>query len=1076
MFSRGQLLSAVFSALMCCGHGVLSVAGQLPGSPEYLIDVWDTDSGLPHSTVTSIAQTPDGYLWVGTQLGGLARFDGVRFVTFHPGNTAALQSLEVRQLLVDPGGTLWVGMVDGHLLSRRQGSFHLESQQLPTPLSWIHSLIFSRSNEVMISSFGGWLFHGRSQSGTNRWETFIAPDGDSLSAFCEDHDGRIWYRTRDAWLGVFANQQFSRMPTNCGLAGLVINALTRDAEGRIWVGTDREIAVWDGRQFINMTPTNGEPEIVVRQLVFTDDRGLWVRDEIRLRKCLGRAWVAAAAPWDGHFQPAVKPLEMYGGAQGGIWVVHYSDGIWHVDRSGRVARISHKEGLPANHVESWFQDREGNIWAGLSGGGLVRLRRRTFQQVWPGESLPERAARSVCEDAAGAMWFGTSGDVFLRWQEGQFSTLIPPVETTSGRDGTVCLDAAGRVWLGTVLNGAWVLETNGLRRPFPASAIGTVVRALFADRAGRVWIGNEFGLYCWENGALKTFSAQEGFGPGLVYAITEGKDGTLWFGTAEGELRQFKGGRFVTYRPQDRFGTTRFWALLADHDGVIWIGTLGGGLLRFEDGQFVRYTMRDGLPNEHVSQILEAQRGDLWLGTRAGIARVRKIDLDQFARGETKSVSFVTYGKFDGLPSVECSGGYQPGCWRSRNGSLWFATAKGVVSVKPKDIPFNPWPPPVVIEEVLVDGKVHNPAVESRRPEAANGAKFAPHRPRLPRVEMGPGRHYLEIHFTGLSFIAPDKVQFKYRMEGVDPGWVEAGNQRLAIYNFIPPGEYRFRVLACNNDGVWNEEGAALALEVRPYFWQTLWFKILGGGLLVGGSGGVIGFYERRKARRKLERVQQQRALERERARIAKDIHDDLGANLTRITLLSDSIRSDLGDTAQAEVHLDRISATARDLTRAMDEIVWAVNPKHDRLDSLVNYLGKFAQDFLSSAGIAYRSEMPIQLPHWPLDSQVRHNLFLAFKEALHNAVKHAAAKEVHVSLALRKEAFVLTVRDNGCGFRRDDLAPSADPALPRLSTGNGLANMKNRMEGIGGHCELQSKPGAGTVVRFVVRLRHPEK
>ncbi|HPW91450.1 MAG TPA: two-component regulator propeller domain-containing protein [Verrucomicrobiota bacterium] len=1054
----------------------LSVAGQLPGSPEYLIDVWDTDSGLPHSTVTSIAQTPDGYLWVGTQLGGLARFDGVRFVTFHPGNTAALQSLEVRQLLVDPGGTLWVGMVDGHLLSRRQGSFHLESQQLPTPLSWIHSLIFSRSNEVMISSFGGWLFHGRSQSGTNRWETFIAPDGDSLSAFCEDPEGRIWYRTRDAWLGVFANQQFSRMPTNCGLAGLVINALTRDAEGRIWVGTDREIAVWDGRQFINMTPTNGEPEIVVRQLVFTDDRGLWVRDETRLRKCLGRAWVAAAAPWDGHFQPAVKPLEMYGGAQGGIWVVHYSDGIWHVDRSGRVARISHKEGLPANHVESWFQDREGNIWAGLSGGGLVRLRRRTFQQVWPGESLPERAARSVCEDAAGAMWFGTSGDVFLRWQEGQFSTLVPPVETTSGRDGTVCLDAAGRVWLGTVLNGAWVLETNGLRRPFPASAIGTVVRALFADRAGRVWIGNEFGLYCWENGALKTFSAQEGFGPGLVYAITEGKDGTLWFGTAEGELRQFKGGRFVTYRPQDRFGATRFWALLADHDGVVWIGTLGGGLLRFEEGQFVRYTMRDGLPNEHVSQILEAQRGDLWLGTRAGIARVRKIDLDQFARGETKSVPFVTYGKFDGLPSVECSGGYQPGCWRSRNGSLWFTTAKGVVSVKPKDIPFNPWPPPVVIEEVLVEGKVHSPAVESRRPEAANGAKFAPHRPCLPRVEMGPGRHYLEIHFTGLSFIAPDKVQFKYRMEGVDPGWVEAGNQRLAIYNFIPPGEYRFRVLACNNDGVWNEEGATLALEVRPYFWQTLWFKILGGILLVGGSGGAIGFYERRKARRKLERVQQQRALERERARIAKDIHDDLGANLTRITLLSDSVRSDLGDTAQAEVHLDRISATARDLTRAMDEIVWAVNPKHDRLDSLVNYLGKFAQDFLSSAGIAYRSEMPIQLPHWPLDSQVRHNLFLAFKEALHNAVKHAAAKEVHVSLTLRKEAFVLTVRDNGCGFRRDDLASSADPALSRLSTGNGLVNMKNRMEGIGGHCELQSKPGAGTVVRFVVRLRHPEK
>ena len=1075
MAKRRQFLCAALAVLLSLSHTVLGASEQQLGPPEYLIDVWDTDSGLPHSTVTSIAQTPDGYLWVGTQLGGLARFDGVRFVTFHPGNTPGLRSIEVQRLLVDSAGTLWIGMVEGYLLSRREEGFHFEGRQLPTPLSWIHSLVSSHTNELMISTFGGWLFHGQPQAGTNRWETFMAPDGDSLSAFSEDREGRVWYRTKDARLAVFADKRFSRVPTNCGLASLNINALTRDAEGRVWVGTDKEIAVWNGQQFINMTPTNGEPELVARQLVFTSDRGLWVRDETRLRKCFGRTWVAEAAPWDGHFQPAVKPLEMYGGAQGDIWVVHYSDGIWHVDRDGHATRISHKEGLPANHVECWFQDREGNIWAGLSGGGLVRLRHRAFQQIWPSESLPERAARSVCEDATGTMWFGTSGDVFLRWREGQFSTLVPPAEKTSGRDGTVCPDAAGRVWLGTVLNGAWVFETNGLRRPFPSSAVGTVARALFTDHAGRVWIGNEFGLYCWENGALKTFSAQDGFEPVLVYAITEGKEGVLWLGTAEGELRQFKDGRFVTFRPHDGFGITRFWTLLADNDGVVWIGTLAGGLLRFKDGEFTRYTTHDGLPNEHVSQILEGPRGELWLGTRAGIARASKQDLEQFARGETKSVPFVTYGKFDGLPSVECSGGYQPGCWRSRDGRLWFATAKGIVSVLPKDIPFNALPPPVVIEEVLVDGKVRSPTFEVPSHEVASTAKPAPRSPRHTLLEIGPGRHYLEIHFTGLSFTAPDKVQFKYRMEGLEPGWVEAGNQRLASYNFIPPGEYRFRVLACNNDGVWNENGATLALAVRPYFWQTLWFKIAGGVLLVGGSGGAIGYFERRKARRKLERVQQQRALERERTRIAKDIHDDLGANLTRITLLSDSVRSDLSDTAQAETGLDRISATARDLTRAMDEIVWAVNPKHDRLDSLVNYLGKFAQDFLSTAGIAYRSEVPIQLPHWPLGSQVRHNLFLAFKEALHNVVKHAVAKEVHMALALREEAFVLTVTDNGCGFKLGDLAATADTASLRLSTGNGLANMKNRMEEIGGHCEVQSELGTGTIVRFVVPVRNPE-
>jgi signal transduction histidine kinase len=269
-------------------------------------------------------------------------------------------------------------------------------------------------------------------------------------------------------------------------------------------------------------------------------------------------------------------------------------------------------------------------------------------------------------------------------------------------------------------------------------------------------------------------------------------------------------------------------------------------------------------------------------------------------------------------------------------------------------------------------------------------------------------------------------------------------------------------VLACNNDGVWSENPAVMGIIVQPYFWQTWWFRLLAVLALVGGAGGAIGGYERRKVRRKLERLHQKRALEQERARIAKDIHDDLGASLTRITLLSDSARSEPGDAAQIGSALDRIAATARDLTRAMDEIVWAVNPRHDRLDSLVNYLGKFAQDFLGDAGVAYRLEAPPQLQSSPLGSQARHNLFLAFKEALHNAVKHAAADEVRVTLTLDTGRFGLSVADNGRGF-------AADAPAPRAEGRNGLANMKTRLAEIGGHCEVWSEPGKGTRVTFAV-------
>jgi len=434
----------------------------------------------------------------------------------------------------------------------------------------------------------------------------------------------------------------------------------------------------------------------------------------------------------------------------------------------------------------------------------------------------------------------------------------------------------------------------------------------------------------------------------------------------------------------------------------------------------------------------------------------------------------VTYGKFDGLPSVECSGGCQPGCWRSRDGRLWFATVKGIVSVQPRDISFNPLPPPVVMEEVVVDGEVQQPKFRVQSPTASAGSSFPSRVARNPLVEVGPGRHNLEIHFTGLSFTAPDKVLFKYRLEGLQSEWVAAGNQRSVSYNFVPPGEYHFQVLACNNDGVWNEAGATLALIVRPYFWQTWWFKVVGLVVLVGGSGGAIGHFERRKARRKLERLHQQRALEAERTRIAKDIHDDLGASLTRITLLSELARSDLRDLAQTETSLDRIAGTARDLTRAMDEIVWAVNPKNDRLDRLVNYLGQFAQAFLGDAGLGYRLEVPPQLPHWLLGSQLRHNLFLAFKEALHNVVKHAAAREVRVELALEPGGFRLTVADNGRGFVPSATEAAAATPWSRLEGGNGLTNMRTRLEEIGGKCDVRSEPGAGTSVTFAVPVKTP--
>jgi signal transduction histidine kinase len=339
-------------------------------------------------------------------------------------------------------------------------------------------------------------------------------------------------------------------------------------------------------------------------------------------------------------------------------------------------------------------------------------------------------------------------------------------------------------------------------------------------------------------------------------------------------------------------------------------------------------------------------------------------------------------------------------------------------------------------------------------------------------VQIPPGKQKFELRYTGLSFTSPDKVQFRYRLKGLEDQWIDAGTKRIAEYSYLRPGQYGFQVIACNNDGFWNEQGAILTFTVLPFFWQTWWFQTSCGTSVAAAFAGVVFWGGRRRVRRKLEQSERQRAVERERARIARDIHDDLGASLTRITMLSQSVRAELDSGTPATADADQIYSTARELTRAMDEIVWAVNPQHDTLDSLVTYLGRFAQQFLSSAGVRCRLDVPVYLPSWALTSEIRHNVFLAFKEALNNVLKHAAATEVRISLQLEPNGFILLLADNGRGFALNSQIPPtqfADPTA-RLSAGNGLVNMKKRLEEIGGRCECDSAAGEGTRIKFVVK------
>ena len=484
---------------------------------------------------------------------------------------------------------------------------------------------------------------------------------------------------------------------------------------------------------------------------------------------------------------------------------------------------------------------------------------------------------------------------------------------------------------------------------------------------------------------------------------------------------------------------------------MLWIGT-ASGLARFHRGQWTRYTMGDGLVSNSLGYLAEDGEGNLWIGSNAGIMRSPKKLLNDFARQLTNSVVCRAYGKADGLPTSECTQGSQPAACRTRDGRLWFPTIKGLVSVNPAHLVVNTQEPPVMIESVLIEGREQN----------TNRLRSGP----PPAVTVPAGKEHVEIRYTSLNLGAPERARFKYRLENHETIPTEAGNVRSAHYSKLPPGRYTFHVTACNEDGVWNESGTTLALTVEPPFWRTWWFLLATVAGVLGVIVAVVHYFSTQRLQRQVERLRHQEALEKERARIARDIHDQLGASLTQVSLLGELVESDQHSPDDVQAHARQISQTARDTTRTLDEIVWTVNPSNDTLEGLVTYVCKNAQEYLAVAGLRYRLDAPAQLPAAVISPEVRHNVFLAAKEAVTNVVRHAQASAVWVRLRLEPGRFTLEVEDNGRG-------PSGAEEQA-VQTRNGLRNMRKRMEDIGGSFAIGPAPERGTVVRLTAPLGNP--
>lgn len=1052
------------AALLVCGGLVYcrAAAGdsQQPPARDYLIHVWQTDDGLPENWVSSITQTPDGYLWVGTRYGGLARFDGVRFVAFTQQTTDQLKDVQVEHLSVDETGRLWIIMGNESITAFENGRFQLFRWPRSEPRLRNDHVLSVRSNKVLFAGEFPYLTRLTLPVVTNGWE-IIAPPANAepdVRTFCIDGDDTVWFITHDH-LGCFSSDGYEVLLSASGLPEPTVVATAVDAKGHLWVATPHHLLTGGRGGFVERTPNNGPALEGIQQIAFSGDGGLWVLEKNRLRKCLNNQWKVEANPQ--RFRPDMTSdtFSLHGDAEGNAWLISIGHGLWHVKSDGSVSLLTEKSGLPSVFITCWFQDAEGDVWIGTAGGGIARIRESLFHALGQAEGLPGKVVRSVCVDQQGQLWAGTMSGGLARLEDGRFTSVPLPATNSNPTESVTVFPAKdGGLWIGTLNHALMRLHSGKITRP--ATPWGTV-RVLFGDSQGGLWVGGLVNLFHLSNGRYTTYGSGNGFVDShAIGAVAEDAKGTIWIGTGPGDLWSFRDGKFTRFTPPTKWPSVRFSAVLPDTNGVIWIGTLGGGLLRFRDGVFTRCTKSNGLPDDNVSQLLDSRDGYLWAGTYAGIFRARKDRLEDVALGRAPRVPCRVYGRFDGLPALECSSGFQPSCWRSVDGKLYFSTANGVVTVNPLEITSNSVPPRVIIEEMLVDGKPRSLPTEAMLPSKSRVVRA---------VRIEPGQHYVQFRFTGLNFAAPDGVRFRVKLEGVEEEW-QSPAERLIGYGPLPPGDYRFRVIACNNDGVWNEKGDTLAFTVLPYFWETWWFRITIMIAALTALGATVALVQRRRYRRRLELAERQREMERERARIARDLHDDLGTSLTQISMLSALANRDQALAPEARELIQQVRGRARAMVTALDEIVWAVNPKNDSLVGLVNYLGHFAEEFYRPTNIRCRLDIPRELPRHPLTSELRHHLFLAFKEAVNNAARHSHAAHVRIRIETRPAEVVISVEDDGQGFETQP-----DTISPQALQRNGLVNLRQRIAQLGGRVEIRSVVGKGTTVVFHVPLNDSE-
>jgi ligand-binding sensor domain-containing protein/signal transduction histidine kinase len=995
---------------------------------QYVLDAWTSADGLPQNTVIAVAQTLDGYLWLGTE-GGLVRFDGVSFTVFDRTNTPEIKNNIILALHADKDGSLWIGTFGGGLTRLKDGQFTSFTRNDGLAHDIVRAFFEDKEGSLWIATDGGGL--NRLRNG--RFTSFTTKDGlsnNKVMVIYQDREGNLWIGTYHGGLNKFRDGKFTNFTTKDGLCDDSIWTINEDSQGNLWIGTEKGLNRLKDGKFASFTKRDGLSSDIIKKVYEDTEGNLWIGTFGGGLNRLKDGKFTSFTATDGLSNNIVRTI--YEDREGSLWIGTEGGGLNRL-RDGKFTCVSTKQILSNDLTSAIFEDRQGNLWIGTFGGGLNRIKDSQVTSFTTRQGLSNDFVISIFEDSKGSLWIGTYGGGLNRFKDGKFTHFTTRQGLSNDYVFSTIEDKQGAVWFSTSGSGLSRFREGKFTSIVVNDGLSNVFK-IYEDRQGSLWMGTSFGLSVLKNGQLSSFTTNDGLSDNNIRSVYEDNEGNLW--------------------------------IVGD-----------GGLNRLKNGKFTSFTGKDGLFDGAALAVVEDYDNNLWITSHKGIFRASRTQLNDFADGKTSSITGETYSIADGLKTNECNFG-SPAAFRSRDGRLWFATVKGVAMVDPNHIKLNTLQPPTAIEKVVIDGNAFSPRTN---------------------IEAPPGGGKLEFQFTALSFVAPKKVRFKYKLEGFDENWIDAGTSRTATYTNIAPGKYRFRVIACNNDGLWNETGASFGFYLRPHFYQTYWFytSIVVGVLLLGLTFHRLRIrtLENRKTeleslvagrtRDLLETTRQLEEANRRQADYVSGVSHELKTPLTLIRLYGETLL--YGDEFSPEGRRGFYQIITREserLTRLVDNVldfsridrgVKRYSFQEGDLAPVVSETVEVYARHLRRAGFTVEVSLISDLPPVRFDEA---SLAEVIFNLLDNAAKYCNQKK-HICVRIRKETdhVVLEIEDQGVGIAQSEQEKIFEQFYRSASSadkggyGLGLFLVKEIMAAHGGAIEVKSQVGHGSTFRLVFPL-----